>query len=575
MSYGTPPAAGYGTPPYNQMPQYMMGGAGGAPPATVGPPYGQMHSFNQHGHHAGGGQVPVSSYGNPENHGYGGKNVAGYGQQLHGSPGGGNFPPTTGNASMGQPGFPQHGFYNSNSPRSSGPGSPYHSFTNTNIRHASPPASGGGGNARHSDMKTNSGGMYGYPQPNVGVGGPSPTSYGYNGFGGGGSMSSPHQDGASGCNPLRSTSPHSPHQNTIYNMGTHNILHQDMAPPSHHQKSSDSSLSPHQPQNASYDFYEKDKAKSPHLGDIKSGYSDNNQCVPGEQSSDNAIKQEGNNFQTSVVQNLGDNTSQQSNKDNLGNNSPVKNEQQEVPGDFTLIKHETSTDDKVKDNVSRVNHSSNSGLSGQNSSEILNDKLKDMNNDNNTTIKNEHVMANLDSIPDLPEIPDLKFSDMQEVGKEDPHEVRSQDVHNNMHPGMHRENNEYDNQPFQQSHKNSITPPMGSDQSTSGSTSQHQHHPLPTKNEYDDPTAAHQIGGYANCEMNRNSGESGNSSMPPLVAMEGMQANQEAEFMSMNMSNQHHQSMPPHEEGGKKSIFVNDFLDIILLYGMNDNHVHK
>ena len=68
MSYGTPPAAGYGTPPYNQMPQYMMGGAGGAPPATGGPPYGPMHSYNQHGHHAGGGQVPVavSSYGNPE-----------------------------------------------------------------------------------------------------------------------------------------------------------------------------------------------------------------------------------------------------------------------------------------------------------------------------------------------------------------------------------------------------------------------------------------------------------------------------------------------------------------------------
>ena len=60
--------------------------------------------------------------------------------------------------------------------------------------------------------------------------------------------------------------------------------------------------------------------------------------------------------------------------------------------------------------------------------------------------------------------------------------------------------------------------------------------PFRVKNEYDDPTAAHQIGGYANCEMNRNSGESGNSSMPPLVAMEGMQANQEAEFMSMNIA---------------------------------------
>ena len=554
MSYGTPPAAGYGTPPYNQMPQYMMGGAGGAPPATVGPPYGgAMHSFNQHGHHAGGGQVPVSSYGNPENHGYGAKNVSGYGQQLHGSPGG-NFPPAPGNPSLGQPGFPQHGFYNSNSPRSSGPGSPYHSFTNSNIRHASPPASGGGGNARHSDMKTNSGGMYGYPQPNVGVGGPSPTSYGYNGFGGGGSMSSPHQDGASGCNPLRSTSPHSPHQNTIYNMGSHNILHQDMVPPSHNQKCSDSSLSPHQPQNASYDFYDKDKAKSPHLGDNKSSYSDNNHCVPGEQSSDNAIKQEGNNFQTSVVQNLGDNTSQQqSNKDNLGNNSPVKNEQHEVPGDFTLIKHETSnTDDKVKDN--RVNNiSSGAAASGQNSSEI--DKLKD---NNETSIKPENVMANLDSIPDLPEIPDLKFTDMQEVGKEDPHD-RSQGNHNNMNQGMpHRENNEYDNQhPFQQSHKNSITPPMGSDQSTSGSASQHQHHPLPPKNDYDDPTAPHEIGGgYPSCEMNRNSGDSGNT-MPPLVAMEGMQANQEAEFMSMNMSNQHHQNMPPHEDGGKTLFLFN------------------
>ena len=559
MSYGTPPAAGYGTPPYNQMPQYMMGGAGGAPPANVGPPYGPMHSFNQHGHHAGGGQVPVSSYGNPENHGYGGKNVGGYGQQLHGSPVGGNYPPVPGNPSMSQPGFPQHGFYNSNSPRSSGPGSPYHSFTNSNIRHASPPASGGGGNARHSDMKTNSGGMYGYPQPNVGVGGPSPTSYGYNGFGGGGSMSSPHQDGASGCNPLRSTSPHSPHQNTIYNMGTHNILHQDMTPLSNNQKCSDSSLSPHQPQNASYDFYDKDKAKSPHLGDNKSSYSDNNQCLPGEQSSDNAIKQEGNNFQTSVVQNLGDNTSQQqSNKDNLGNNSPVKNEQQEVPGDFTLIKHETSTDDKVNDNVNRVNNNSSSGASGQNSSEIINENLTDMDNENNTTVKTENVMANLDSIPDLPEIPELKFSDMQEVGKEDPHDGsgRSQGVHNNMHPGMHRENNEYDNQqqPFQQSQKNSITPPMGSDQSTSGSASQH--HPLPPKNEYDDPMPSHEIGGgYPNCEMNRASGDSGNSSMPPLVAMEGMQANQEAEFMSMNMSNQH-QNMPSHEEAGKKSFVI-------------------
>ena len=548
MSYGTPPAAGYGTPPYNQMPQYMMGGAGGAPPANVGPPYGPMHSFNQHSHHPGGGQVPVSSYGNPENQGYGGKNVSGYGQHLHGSPVGGNFPPAPGNPSMGQPGFPQHGFYNSNSPRSSGPGSPYHSFANSNIRHASPPASGGGGNARHSDMKTNSGGMYGYPQPNVGVGGPSPTSYGYNGFGGGGSMSSPHQDGASGCNPLRSTSPHSPHQNTIYNMGSHNILHQDMVPPSHNQKCSDSSLSPHPPQNASYDYYDKDKAKSPHLGDNKSSYSDNNQCVPGEQSSDNAIKQEGNNFQ-----NLGDNTSQQqSNKDKLGNNSPVKNEQQEVPGDFTSIKHETSTDDKVKDNVNRVN--SSSGASGQNSSEILNNKLNDMNNDNNSTVKSENVMANLDSIPDLPEIPELKFSDIQEVGKEDPHDgsVRSQGVHNNMHSGIHRENNDYDNQQqqFQQSHKNTITPPMGSDQSTSGSASQH--HTLPPKNEYDDPTASHEIGGgYPSCEMNQNSGDSGNNSMPPLVAMEGMQANQEAEFMSMNMSNQH-QNMPPHDEGGKK-----------------------
>ena len=43
--------------------------------------------------------------------------------------------------------------------------------------------------------------------------------------------------------------------------------------------------------------------------------------------------------------------------------------------------------------------------------------------------------------------------------------------------------------------------------------------------------------------------------MPPLVAMEGMQANQEAEFMSMNMSNQH-QNMPSHEEAGKKSFLT-------------------
>jgi hypothetical protein len=534
------------------MPQYMMGGAGGAPTATAGPPYGPMHSYNQHGHHAGGAQVPVavSSYVNPEHHGYGGKGNGGYvGQQLHGPPAGGNFPPVSGNAPIGQTGFPQHAFYNSHSPRGSGPGSPYHSFPNTNMRHPSPPASGG---ARHPDIKTSNAGIYGYPQQNVGVGGPSPTSYGYNGFGGGGNIPSPHQDGTSGCNPLRSTSPHSPHQNTMYNMGSH-IPHQDMVPPSHHQKSSDSSLSPHQQQqqNTSYDFYEKDKTKSPHSGGDKGGYSDNNQCIPGEQqSSDNALKQEGNNFQASVIHNIGDNTShQQSNKDNLGNNSPVKNEQHEVPGDFSLIKHEPSTDDKVNDNDSRVNNSS----CGHNSSEILKDKLKHIDSD----IKNENVIDNLDSIPDLPEIPDLKFSDMQEVGKEEPHEdsVRSQDIHNNLHHPIHRESNEYDNQQHFQSHKSSITPPMGSGQSTSGS--QH-HHPLQTKgNEYDDPTASHEIsgGGYGSCEMSRGSGDSGNSSMPPLVAMEGMQANQEAEFMSMNMSNQHHQSMPVHEEGGKTKLY--------------------
>ena len=58
--------------------------------------------------------------------------------------------------------------------------------------------------------------------------------------------------------------------------------------------------------------------------------------------------------------------------------------------------------------------------------------------------------------------------------------------------------------------------------------------------------------------MNRNSGDSGNT-MPPLVAMEGMQANQEAEFMSMNMPNQHHQNMPPHEDGGKTIYLIKKY----------------
>ena len=549
MSYGTPPAAGYGTPPYNQMPQYMLGGAGGAPPVTGGPPYGSMHSYNQHGHHAGGGQGPVapSAYGNPEHHGYGVKESSGYGgQPLHGASGGGTFPPTTGSLPMTQPGFPQHAFYNSHSPRAGGPGSPYHSFGNTNMRHASPPAGGGAGNARHQDMKGNGVGMYGYPHQNVGAGGPSPTSYGYNGFGAGGNIPSPHQDSTPGCNPLRSTSPHSPHQNTLYNMGSH-IPHQD-----HPSEQPNSSLSPHQQQqNTSYDFYEKDKTKSPHSGD-KMGYSDNNQCVPGEQSSDNALNQEGNSFQASAIHNIGGNTSHQSNKDNIGNNSPVKNEQHEVPGDFSMIKHETRTEDKERDNDSMVNNSSCGG-SGHSSSKILNDKLRNIDNDSsgNTTVKNENVMDNLDSIPDLPEIPDLKFSDMQEVAKEEPpphdESVRSQVTQNNPHQPIHREGNDYDNQQQYQSHKSSITPPSGSNQSTSG-PQQHQH-PLQPKNEYDDHSAPH---GYGSCDINRAGGDSGNSStMPPLVAMEGMQANQEAEFMSMNMSNQHHQNMPLHEEGGK------------------------
>ena len=94
---------------------------------------------------------------------------------------------------------------------------------------------------------------------------------------------------------------------------------------------------------------------------------------------------------------------------------------------------------------------------------------------------------------------------------------------------------------------------MGSDQSSSGSHPHQQQHQLQTKNDYTNSSSSHAVGGggYGNCEIGRGSGDSGNNSMPPLVAMEGMQANQEAEFMSMNMSNQHHQSMAVHEEGGR------------------------
>ena len=578
MSYGTPPAAGYGTPPYNQMPQYMMGGAVGAPPGSSGPPYGPMHSYNQHDHHTGGGgqaPVAVTSYSNPEHHGYASKTSTGYGgQQLHGPPGGTAFPPGAGGtAPMGQPGFPPHGFYNNHSARPNGPGSPYHSFPNTNMRHASPPTSAGGGsNTRQTEMKTNTAaGLYGYPHQNIGPGGPSPTSYGYNGFGASGNIPSPHQDGGSaGGNPLSSTSPHSPHQSTLYNMGSHIPPHQDMVPPSHQPNSTDildrasdhtnASLSPHQHQQnaSSYDFYEKDKTTSPHSVD-KGGYSDNNQCLPGEQSSDNTLKQEGNNFQSSIIQNIGENTSHQSHKDSIGNHSPVKHEQNEAPGDFSMIKHETNIDDKGRDNTDiRVNNSS-CGIGGHNPSEILKDKLQNVDNPesgcNDNSVKNENVMDNLDSIPDLPEIPDLKFSDMQEVGKEEPHmdNARSQGIHNNPHSQIHRQSNEYDNQQQLQPHKSSITPPMGSDQSSSGSHPHQQQHQLQTKNDYTNSSSSHAVGGggYGNCEIGRGSGDSGNNSMPPLVAMEGMQANQEAEFMSMNMSNQHHQSLAVHEEGGR------------------------
>jgi hypothetical protein len=349
-------------------------------------------------------------------------------------------------------------------------------------------------------------------------------------------------------------------------MASHIPQHQEMIPPSHQQKSSDlmehpsteqqkPSFSPHQQQhhqNPAYEFYEKDKNKSPHSGD-RGGYSDNNQCVPGEQSSDNVLRQDGNTFQSTVTHNVGDNTSQQSNKDNIGNNSPVKNEQNEVPGEFSLIKHENSTDNKRRDN-DIVGNSSSCGVGVHNVSETPKDKLKNIDNENDcsTSVKNENLIDNLDSIPDLPEIPELKFSDMQDVGKEEPHDesVRSQGTHSNPHQPIDRASNDYDNQQQFQSHKSSITPPIGSDQSTSGS--QHQQL-LQPKNDYDSPSAPHAIsgGGYGNCEMNRGNGDSGNSSMPPLVAMEGMQANQEAEFMSMNMSSQHHQSMPVHEEGGK------------------------
>ena len=217
MSYGTPSPAGYGAPPYNQMPQYMMGGAGSGPPPS-GPPYGSMPSYNQHGPHTGGQQVPgaASSYGNTEQHGYVGKSGSSYaGQQIHGA--GGSFPAGPGNTPVGQSGFPHHGFYNSHSPRGGGPGSPYQSYGNTNIRHSSPPAAGGG-NIRAPDMKHTSGGVYGYhPQG----GGPPSTAYGYNGFGGGGNMPSPHQEGTTGCNSLRPNSPLSPHQNTSMYMTSH------------------------------------------------------------------------------------------------------------------------------------------------------------------------------------------------------------------------------------------------------------------------------------------------------------------------------------------------------------------
>ena len=543
MSYGTPSPAGYGAPPYNQMPQYMMGGAGGGPPPS-GPPYGSMPSYNQHGPHAGGQQVPgaVSSYGHTEQHGYVGKSGSSYaGQQIHGA--GGNFPAGPGNTPMGQSGFPHHGFYNSHSPRGSGPGSPYQSYGNTNIRHPSPPAAGGG-NIRSPDMKHTTSGIYGYhPQG----GGPPSTAYGYNGFGGGGNMPSPHQEGTTGCNSLRPNSPLSPHQNTSMYMTSH------MVSP-HQQKPADVMNPQSEQQNPPFSPHQQ---QHPHSGD-RSGYSDNNQSATGELPSDNIIRQGSNNFNSAVAHNAGDKTSQSNDDNNIGNNSPVKNEQNEVTGEFSLIKHENSTDSNIRDNDTRSNDNSCRG--GSNNSEaILSDKLRNNDNENvcSTSVKNEHLMDNLDSIPDLPEIPELKFSDMQDVGKQEPHEesVRSQGSNNHPHQNVDRSSNDYDNQQQQQqqfqSHKSSITPPLGSDQSTSGS----RHQPLiPPKSDYDDHSSSHAIGGggYGNCEMNRGGGDSGNASMPPLVAMEGMQANQEAEFMSMNISTQHQQSMAGHEEGGGK-----------------------
>ena len=604
MSYSTPSPAGYGTPPYNQMSQFMMGSAGGGPPP---PPsaqsYGSMPSYNQHGPHGpGGGQMPNAASPYNDQHGYLAKEGGSFvgSQQMHGRPGGGsvNFP---GVGQMGQSAgyHHHHGFFNSHSPGqpASGPGSPYHSYGNTPIRHPSPPAVAAGG--RHSDMKsTGSGAMgYGYPPQS---GGGTPASYGYNGFSGSGNAASPHPDGATG---LRPNSPLSPHQNAaMYNMPSH-VSHQQQLMVNHQQKSSEmmdgapseqQPFSPHQggphltPQNASpYDFYDsggaKNENKSPHSSDstrvVGGEFSDtaatqNQQRNQQQQPSESPSDRQQTNFHTNLAQQEDNLTSQSTNDGNIGTDSPVKHEQQttKVPGEFSLIKHDTDTNND--NNSSSICGGITVGSSNNNSE--TKDKIKmDDTTDNTRTssvVKNEqqHLMGNLDSIPELPEIPELKFSDnFQEVGKEEPPHPQHEGSQNNHphgpHHGQQECSNTFDNQQqytISQQNKSSITPPLGSDQS--GSNQQHQQTLLVPKNDYEDSSLGGP--GYvgvegSNCgDMNRDN----NSTMPPLVAMEGMQANQEAEFMSMNMSaaqQQHQQSMPPsgssgsgaHDEGGKTS----------------------